>query len=216
MRPLISCIMPIRNRREFIPGALRCFDQQTWQNRELIVVDNSDESLLDMIPGPPKCWYEYVGPEPHTVGWMRNRACELARGQFIAHWDSDDWSHPSRLAEQWKMSIAYEASVVGYRSMPFIDEERREAWMYEGQKSYALGTSFFYPRALWKGMKFADLAVAEDGDFLQRAGGALSMDGSNRMVARIHSHNTSPKRGMIAAGEFWTPIDYEQVAALIR
>ena len=113
------------------------------------------------------------------------------------------------------MCISYEAAIVGYRNMPFIDEENKEAWMYLGQPSYALGTSFFYPRAFWKSTKFADISVGEDGEILQRSGGALSTDGSARMVARIHADNTSPKRGIIAESDFWKPMNYEQVAAMM-
>jgi glycosyltransferase involved in cell wall biosynthesis len=215
MKPLISCIMPVRNRQEFIAGALACYRAQTWHRKELIIVDNSDEpirrAVVDYVDR-----YEYVGPEPKTVGWMRNRCCENAAGELIAHWDSDDWSHPNRLTEQYKLIIAQQAGLVGYRSMPFIDEDRREAWIYEGERNFALGTSFFYSRTFWRAHKFGNLAVAEDGDLLQRVGGAVSVPAKDRMVARIHGANTSPKRGIIGEGQFWRAVDYEQVARIIR
>jgi hypothetical protein len=178
------------------------------------VVDNSDNPIHDLIP--TDAIYEYVGLEPKSVGWMRNRCCELAGGDVIAHWDSDDYSHPERLRDQWKMLVSNQAGIVGYRSMPFLDEERQEAWLYQGEQRFALGTSFMYTRRFWRAHKFADIGVAEDGDLLHRVGGAISVDTLDRMVARIHGSNTSQKRGTIAEGQFWRRMDYQQVAALIR
>jgi glycosyltransferase involved in cell wall biosynthesis len=216
MKPLISCIMPVRNRQEFIAGALACYRAQTYHPKELIVVDNSDTPIKELILDHADC-YDYVGPDPKTVGWMRNRCCENAAGELIAHWDSDDWSHPNRLSEQYKLLIAQQAGLVGYQSMPFIDEERKEAWLYVGERRFALGTSFLYTRHFWRSHKFGDhLTVAEDGDLLQRVGGAVSVPAKDRMIARIHGGNTSPKRGLVAQGQFWRAVDYEQVARMIR
>ena len=89
--------MPVRNRPQYIAGAVACFEAQTWPNRELVVVDNSDEPISSVLPSWAR--YDYVGSEKRSVGWMRNRACEVSQGDFIAHWDSDDWSHPNRLNE---------------------------------------------------------------------------------------------------------------------
>jgi glycosyltransferase involved in cell wall biosynthesis len=215
LKPLISCVMPIRNRREYIAGAVACFKRQTWPRKELIVVDNSDEPIKDLVLEYADC-YDYVGPEPKTVGWMRNRCAELARGELIAHFDSDDWSHPSRLLDQWKLLISQQAGLVGYRSMPFIDEEKREAWLYQGEPRFALGTSFLYTKHFWRAHKFKELGVAEDGDLLQRVGGAVSVDAKDRMVARIHAGNTSKKRGVISEGQFWRRMDYATVVGIIR
>lgn len=36
----------------------------------------------------------------HTDGARRNIACEQACGDFIAHWDDDDWHAPHPMAYQ--------------------------------------------------------------------------------------------------------------------
>ena len=39
-QPLVSCIMPTYNRREFVPLAIRYFLRQDYANKELIIIDD--------------------------------------------------------------------------------------------------------------------------------------------------------------------------------
>src|SRR6266852_3436172 len=48
--PLISCIMPTRNRRVFVSQAIGYFERQDYPNRELIIVDDGDDRVDDLIP----------------------------------------------------------------------------------------------------------------------------------------------------------------------
>src|SRR5262249_52104675 len=47
--PLVSCIMPTFNRRQYVTEALRSFQQQDYPNRELIVVDDGSDAIQDLI-----------------------------------------------------------------------------------------------------------------------------------------------------------------------
>ena len=85
--PLISCIMPTRNRPQFLQQAIASFLSQDYPHKELIIVDCSDK---------PTVRAEYPGvrsvsiTEPLSVGMMRNIACSLAQGNVICHWDDDN------------------------------------------------------------------------------------------------------------------------------
>jgi len=209
-QPLISCIMPTRNRREFVPGALRCWDAQTWANKELVVIDTSDEPIQDLLPRNDKR-IRYVRIQPATefnTGAVRNIACGLANGEFIAHFDDDDWSHPHRLREQWKSLAQSGRGVSGYRSILFADEAERRAWCFRGAEaaSSALGTSLFYARPFWRHHPFRPLLMGEDGEFVRTAvehNSLISVDGFYRCIARVHAGNTSPK---FTDDEQWTEI----------
>ena len=57
--PLVSCIMPTRNRREFVPRAIRQFQRQDWPNAELSFSTQSSRTLIFAnvsVPGPPEQW----------------------------------------------------------------------------------------------------------------------------------------------------------------
>jgi len=91
--PLVTCIMPTHNRRSFVPQAIRCFLRQDYSNLELLIVDDGIESIADLVPTSDRIRYVRFD-QKLTIGAKRNLACEKARGEFIVHWDDDDW-YPS-------------------------------------------------------------------------------------------------------------------------
>lgn len=215
MYPLISCIMPTCDRRAFIPQALASYQSQTYPNRELIVVDNGEDSVADLMP--PGVVYKHVGKEKLSTGEMRNRACALAKGSLLCHFDDDDYSHPKRMVEQYRMMQSMSCTLSGYNEMFFIDEENHQAWLYRNPELYALGTSLMYSRDYWRGGKFPDLSVAEDSGFIERAQWRRAMvtrAAGDRLIARVHANNTCDKRAYMLA-PMWTPCSYEHVLGML-
>jgi glycosyltransferase involved in cell wall biosynthesis len=47
--PLVSCIMPTFNRRPFVPQAIQYFLRQDYPEKELIVVDDGTDPVVDLI-----------------------------------------------------------------------------------------------------------------------------------------------------------------------
>lgn len=218
---LVSCILPTRDRREYIPAAIACFQAQAYPLKELVIVDNGDP-IHDLVPRAHNITYIHAGEERLLVGAMRNLACQYARGEAICHWDDDDWSHPQRLREQAKLLIGSSASMVGYRSMYFADEAAREAWLYRGEPDYALGTSLLYHRSYWRGNRFRTtdtngdpLQVGEDNLFIepaQQRRSIVTVDAGDRMIARIHEKNTCDKR---EKGSMWNPVPFDTVQQIL-
>ncbi len=130
--PLVSCIMPTADRRGFIPGAIRCFLEQSYDNRELVVVDDGDNRVKDLIPGDPRIrYFEAAGRAP--LGKKRNFCCRMARGEIICHWDDDDWSAPGRIADQVARLRQTNAPVTGYSRLLFWDEKTQVVRFYKSQ-----------------------------------------------------------------------------------
>ena len=50
MTPLVTCLCLTRNRRGFLPRAIECFVAQTYEERELLIVDDGDDSIADLAP----------------------------------------------------------------------------------------------------------------------------------------------------------------------
>src|SRR5262245_66654207 len=79
-RPLVSCIMPTRQRRAFVPAAIRQFLEQDYPERELLVIDDGGDPVRDLIPADdPRVRYVFL-ERRRTIGAKRNLACDLARG----------------------------------------------------------------------------------------------------------------------------------------
>jgi O-antigen biosynthesis protein len=192
----VACIMPTKNRRQFVPRAIACFLAQTHEPRELIILDNG-ESVADLIPRDTRIRYMRLNGN-QTTGQLRNFCCQLATAEFIAHWDDDDWSHPARLAEQ--VAAIGDQQVVGYRTMLFAGDAG--VFRYSGEALFVLGTSLFYRRTWWEKHRFPADMVGEDAAFVSRAASVIrTADGTARMVASTHGANTSPRN---FTGQAWS------------
>lgn len=186
--------MPTRGRPAYARQALECFQSQTYEPRELIVLDDIDAPSFDGGLGArPGVIYEVVRRRM-PVGEKRNLCCSRANGDVIVHWDDDDWSAPERIADQVERLIESGKPMTGYRSMRLTDGARW--WLYNGAPDYALGTSLMYTREFWEEHRFTSEHVGEDVSFwaVARGLGAIaSADAGEMMWARIHPGNTSAK-----------------------
>ena len=125
----VSCIMPTRNRRQFVPLALAYFLRQDYGPRELIVVDDGDDPVADLMPQDERVRYIRLDRR-RTVGAKRNIACRLARGDVIVHWDDDDWMADWRLTYQVAQLQESGADLCGLDRLLFLDARRGEGWQY--------------------------------------------------------------------------------------
>jgi glycosyltransferase involved in cell wall biosynthesis len=96
---VVSCVLPTRDRRAFIPQAVWYFLRQDYPRRELIVVDDGIDPCADLIPADPRIRYIRLASRT-SLGTKLNIACESARGEYIAHWEDDDWIRADRLSRQ--------------------------------------------------------------------------------------------------------------------
>lgn len=190
---MVTCICPTRNRLKFLPAAIACFQAQAYENRELLIVDDGEEAAQSLIPDDPRIRYVRLRHRK-LIGDKRNFCCEMARGEFIAHWDDDDWYAPSRLSDQIAAFVNPAVQVHGFSSIQFHDLRDGQAWAYDcSYKRYAVGTTLVYRRSWWRLCKFKDFTVGEDNDFVERAGSGLAYEaGNGRVVATIHGSKTSP------------------------
>lgn len=178
MNPLVSVVMlSSPGREQMRERAIRSFDAQTYQPRDLIV--------LPAVAGA-------------TIGEMRNRAVELASGEIIAHFDDDDISAPQRIEEQVALLQSSGADCVGYYEAPFYDQRPGQfagTWMYRDPARRAvLGASLCYWRKTWERNHFDNVNVGEDARFAQRCKtvAASAMESEPRLICGVHGSNTSP------------------------
>jgi O-antigen biosynthesis protein len=213
--PLVSCIMPTAGRRGFVPLALEYFARQDYPAKELVVVDDGEDSVADLVEGRPGVRYQRL-ERPVVLGAKRNIACELAQGDVVAHWDDDDWYAPSRLSVQVGKLLDSGADLSGARALPFYDGASGKAWRYEwpgGRRIWAAGSSLCYRKELWSRSAFPEVATGEDSRFVwSKAVGSMSdLSDTDSIIAIIHRRNTVPKN---VHGAHWRPIpatDLERV-----
>lgn len=195
--PLVSCIMPTANRRRFVPLALDAFLRQDYPRRELIVIDDGADAIRDLMPEDDRVRYVRLDRRA-SVGAKRNKACKLARGTLIAHWDDDDWSAPRRLRVQVEALQHTGRDVCGLDCLFFCDPDAGQAWQYcypATQRPWVAGGTLLYRRTVWISRPFDDISDSEDTRFVWDLPRGLIhvLDEPEIYVARVHGGNTSPK-----------------------
>ena len=104
--PLISCLMVVTEPSPVPKLALECFLEQTYPNKELILVDASgDDHLASQVRLVDSELIRYVpkGFRGMRLSNLNNTALDCALGDYICQWNSDDLHDPLRLEMQWKV-----------------------------------------------------------------------------------------------------------------
>lgn len=99
--PKVSVIIPTYNRRDYLQEAVTSVLTQTYDDYEVIVVDDgSTDCTGEMLTARFGNQIQYVWQENQGESVARNRGIEMSSGKFIAFLDSDDLWLPDKLAEQ--------------------------------------------------------------------------------------------------------------------
>ena len=102
--PLVSVIMTVYGRDEYLDVAMDSILNQTHKNIELIVVDDCSpddayEHLKKRASEDSRIKAIQVENNGGTY-CAKNSAISIAGGEYIAFMDSDDWTHPQRIQRQ--------------------------------------------------------------------------------------------------------------------
>lgn len=146
MRPLLTIGLPTYNSRAWLPLSVGSIFSQTFQDWELIAVDDGshDEShsVLQLLRDPRVTvisWKQRLG-----LAARLNEITSLARGKYLARMDADDFMHPARLESQMSfLERSPEIDGVGC-GMIIVDRSLRPVGMrtYPGQHEQICANPF--------------------------------------------------------------------------
>ena len=156
--PRVSAMMVTKGRPQLAQRAIRCFQKQTYPNKELVIIDDDpDETLFDWVsnllarPGKkPNILYVRLPAENKSLGELRNIAVERATGAYVAQWDDDDLSHPKRLALQMALLQLFQTDACFLQREQIWMPERQQLalssrWMWESSMVCAKAKMGLYP-----------------------------------------------------------------------
>lgn len=181
--PRVSILMPVYNVAPYLREAMDSILVQTFQDFELIVLDDCspDNSAEILDTYTDKRIVRYRGEKNMGLSNVLNVGMAMARGELIARMDSDDISTPERLATQ----VAYldEHPEVDLCSCGMeLFGAKHETWVRETNAEDVKITALFYSPILhassvWRRTSFESVGLlykqemvpAEDYDMWTRA-----------------------------------------------
>lgn len=144
--PAVSVVMPVKDGADFIGEALRSIGAQTFEDLEVVVVDDGSSDGTRAIVRraaavDPRI--RLIEQDHRGLAGALNTGLEAARAPWIARLDADDHALPGRLARQlevaarrpdvavwagWALTMDASGRVIGQVTTgPVTDEEFRSA-----------------------------------------------------------------------------------------
>lgn len=147
MKPLVSILIPAYNAQEWIAETLQSALSQTWENKEIIVVDDgSRDKTFDAAQRFSSSRVRVVKQENQGAAAARNKALSLCQGRYIQWLDADDLLSPNKVSRQ----------------MAVVEERQDDrlllscAW---GSFMYRSDKASFNPTPLWNNLTPAEWLI---------------------------------------------------------
>lgn len=191
MQPLISVIMPIYNVQKYIDRAIVSVQQQTYQNLEIILVDDGSPDLCGEICdayAKKDSRIKVIHKENGGLSDARNAGLDIMQGQYVAFVDSDDYIAPffiqalydALMATQSDVSLCKyavvtaddmsecDAKLADANSDDYIVYDKRESLFnlydnhHEDATYFIVAWNKLYKAELWRKVRYPKGKVHED------------------------------------------------------
>jgi glycosyltransferase involved in cell wall biosynthesis len=137
--PIVSVILPTYNRANLLLRAIESVLTQEFTDLELIVIDDgSNDQTPEIISRIQDTRLRYIALKQNRgVTFARNQGIQQARGELIAHMDSDDFWYPQKASYQVDLFTRYKHLDLIFCNMIDIDHLTGTRVDYFKQKAQA-------------------------------------------------------------------------------
>jgi len=211
--PLITIIICTYNRYKFLKEAIHSIKNQTWENLEIIIIDDGStdqtKTYLSMIEMNDSR-FRIFSNKNQGYTCALNRALQQASGEYIAIHDDDDRSLPKKIENQFTYLQDHpDIDIIGC-GLIIIDENGKELKRYLLPEKYEhlveiqhlsppLSHVWLARRSVYNKLEKYRINGIEDYDFLLRACSA-GFKFANLQIyeveIRTHGANTINKLGL--------------------
>jgi glycosyltransferase involved in cell wall biosynthesis len=165
MKPLVSILVPAYNAEEWVAETISSALAQTWQRKEIIVVDDgSTDQTLSIARQFASKNVIVVTQENQGAAAARNHAFSLSQGEYIQWLDADDLLSADKVSDQMRLSEQDQNRQILFSS----------GWAHF---TYRTDRAKFSPTSLW-----CDLSPVEF--LLRKMGEHLHMQPATWLVSR--------------------------------
>ncbi len=207
--PLVSVILTVFNRENYLRRAINSLLSQTFRDWELIAINDgsSDDSYKILVE------YENLfsnikayTQENRKLAFSRNRGINLSSGKYITFLDSDDEYAEDHLYERVKFMEKDTQIDMIHGGVKIIGDEfvrdKDNPYCLIHLSECTIGGTFFGKRDVFLSLKgFKENIYSEDSEFLRRAGEKFNIKkvDINTYIYRRETedsltHNYAPKK----------------------
>jgi len=199
LTPLVSVILPVRERRATTHAAVASVLAQTETDLELVVVGRDDvDALVGELPADPR------------VRGVRRSAPDLisahasghaaARGRFVARMDDDDLARPERLATQLAYLDAHPDIALAGARVRLIDEHGGRTGIGPGNRAYEAWLNALTTPAAIRDASFVECPLPHPTwlarrELWPRLGGYRDIDGPEDHDLLLRARNAGVRMG---------------------
>ena len=175
MKSLVSVIMPYYNKKNFFLKSINSVLNQTHSKLEIIIIyDDQNRNDLEYIKNCIKNDSRVkiiFNDKNKGAAYSRNKAISIARGEYVAFLDCDDFWEINKIEVQLNFMLTndYDFSHTTYRVINYNEKiigtikAKKRLKYRELLKSCDIGlSSVILKRNLLSNMKFPDLKTKED------------------------------------------------------
>lgn len=177
----ISIIVPVYNVKEYLERCLNSLINQTLKDIEIIVIDDGSTDGSQEILLKYKKRITLITQKNKGVATARNRGLDVARGEYIAFVDSDDWVDLDMYKNMYRKAKEKNYDMV-MCNFKYVDDKREwsgqcdfsnDVINIEDKKKYMISMfpvlwNKIYKKEKIDKLRFKDGVWAEDVEYLYR------------------------------------------------
>ena len=138
MTEKVSVIVPVFNVEKYLRQCLDSILQQTYQNLEIIIINDGSTDGSDAICreyAGKDSRISYFAKENTGISDTRNVGIRQATGEYVTFVDSDDWIEKTYIEELYDKLITYHADIAAANYYLFNDAESL-FYFFMGEQDY--------------------------------------------------------------------------------
>lgn len=213
--PKVTAIITTFNRALFLGKAIKSILAQTFENFELLILDNSStDNTEEIVKGFNDKRITYIKHKPIGISAARNLGVKEAKGEFVAFLDDDDEWLPNKLQDQINIfnKDGSDTALV-YGGFVWINEKNKiigkhlpviRGYILKellSQKDYFTGSASnpMIRKGVFEKIGYYDEKVltGEDWEFYLRLAQKFKIDFTNKFVVKISQHSGSRLGGKL-------------------
>ncbi|WP_181917351.1 glycosyltransferase [Virgibacillus dokdonensis] len=169
-------VVTVTMRPDFLENVLYNYSQQTWENKELIIVLNGENFDTEEVNSKTKNYanVKVINSASSTLGACLNKAIENAEFNVIAKFDDDDYYGPNYLTDSMQAFVYTDASIIGKKSIyMYFEDTDMLVLKYPNTENkfqtFVYGATLVFKKEVWEANSFSDRNRGEDSAFLKNA-----------------------------------------------